>query len=155
MSTTEEREQKRYEMDESEIETLLQGQGHGTLSLAADGQAYAVPMSFGYATDRLYFLFRRPQEQSRKLTFIEETDRASFLVTDVGSKHDWASVLIEGPVKEVPEDAWEALVDAIDANAWFPSLFSETDPMQSLVGYELLAERKTGRKSAGYDPAAR
>jgi nitroimidazol reductase NimA-like FMN-containing flavoprotein (pyridoxamine 5'-phosphate oxidase superfamily) len=154
MSTTEERE-RRFEMTDTEVEDLLQRQGHGTLSLASGGQAYAVPMSFGYADDRLYFVFRRPREQSRKLTYIEATDRASFTVTDVASKHDWASVLVEGPVREVAEDDWDELFEAVEGNAWFPSLFSETDPMQSFVGYELLAERKTGRKGTDYDPEGR
>jgi nitroimidazol reductase NimA-like FMN-containing flavoprotein (pyridoxamine 5'-phosphate oxidase superfamily) len=154
MSTTEESE-RRFEMSDREVEELLERRGYGTLSLASDGQAYAVPMSFGYADDRLYFVFRRPDERSRKLTYIEETDRASFLVMDVASKHDWASVLVEGPVHEVPEDDWDALFEAVEGNAWFPSLFSETDPMQSFVGYELLAERRTGRKGGSYDLGSR
>lgn len=139
-----------FEMTRAEAESMLRTHGHGTLSLADGGEAYAVPMSYGYDGD-CYFVFRQPGEQSRKLTAIQATDRAALLVTDIRSKHDWASVLAEGPVEEVPDAEWDSLRAALEGNAWFPSLFSETDPMQRFRGYRLVPERVTGRRGADYE----
>ncbi len=129
---------------------MLQTARHGVLSLAVDDEAYAVPMSFGYDGEGLYFIFRRPATGSRKLEFIRETDRAAFVVSSMATKHDWASVVVEGPVVPVDDDGWSALLDAFGEDVWFPSIFSETDPREDFVGYYLVAERATGRKGADY-----
>jgi nitroimidazol reductase NimA-like FMN-containing flavoprotein (pyridoxamine 5'-phosphate oxidase superfamily) len=139
-----------FEMTDRAAAAMLRSHGHGTLSLADGGEAYAVPMSYGYDGD-CYFVFRQPREQSRKVAAIEATERAALLVTDVRSKHDWASVLAEGPVEEVPDAEWDSLLAALEGNAWFPSVFSETDPMQRFRGYRLVPERVTGRRGADYE----
>lgn len=144
------RPDRQFEMSEDEIDAVLRRCGHGTLSLARDGEAYAVPMSFGFDGDRLYFVFRRPAERSRKLEFVEETERASFLVSDVDSKDDWGSVLVEGRLEAVGGGDWDALLEAVEGNAWFPSLFSETDPMQDFLGYALTPEFVSGRRGTAY-----
>jgi nitroimidazol reductase NimA-like FMN-containing flavoprotein (pyridoxamine 5'-phosphate oxidase superfamily) len=115
-----------------------------------DGEAYAVPMSFGYDGEGLYFIFRRPAARSRKLEFIRGTDRAAFVVSWLTTKHDWASVVVEGPVVPIEDDGWPELLDTIGENAWFPSIFSETDPRKDFVGYYLVAERATGRRGADF-----
>jgi hypothetical protein len=142
--------ERKFEMSDEEIERMLRTAGYGVLSLAANGEAYAVPMSYGYDGEGLYFVFRRPAERSRKLEFIEETDRAAFVATDVSTKHDWASVVVEGPVVPVDDGDWSDLLEAIEESAWFPSVFSETDPRRDFLGYYLVAERATGRKGGDF-----
>lgn len=152
MPTTEELPagERRFEMSEREVEQVLKTAKYGVLSLAVADEAYAVPMSFGYDGEGLYFVFRRPATGSRKLEFVEGTGRATFVVADVATKHDWASVLVEGPIGPVDDGEWPALLDALDEGAWFPSVFSETDPREDFLGYYLVAERATGRKGADY-----
>lgn len=45
------------------------------------------------------------------------------------------------------DEEWDALEDAIEENAWYPSLFSEADPMQGIQGWVLEIEELTGRRS--------
>jgi hypothetical protein len=136
------------EMEEADAEELLRKEGVGVLSLADEGQAYGIPVSFGYADGHIYFVFLRPGEESRKLSFAEATTEASFLVFERPSKHNWESVIARGTLRRVGDDEWDRLVDAMADNAWFPSLFAETEPMQDLVGFDLAVESITGMQSA-------
>lgn len=118
------------------------------LSLARDGEAYGVPVSFGYdGTDRLYFVFLRVGEESRKEAFAASTERASFTADDVESKHVWRSVIVHGRIREVADDEWETVRESIDDNAWYPSLFSEAEPMRDIQGWVLEIEETTGQKN--------
>lgn len=135
------------EMDAAEAESLLHEEGYGILSLAADGEAYGVPLSFGYDGEAVYFIYIRGSENSKKTRFARATDRASFLVYRVTGKHDWESVVVTGALEEVTDDEWPTLVDAIDDNAWFPSLFSQSEPMDDFVGWRLVVEEISGQHS--------
>lgn len=135
------------EMTAEEIDTFLRSQGFGILSLASDGEAYGIPISFGYDGARLYFILLRPGSESKKEEFIRSTDTASFLVYDVADKHNWQSVIVTGRLEPVDNESWPALRDAIEDNAWFPSLFSETQPMQDILGWRFVIEEMTGQKS--------
>lgn len=137
------------EMSTDEAETVLRQQGFGVLSLARDGDAYGIPLSFGYDGTNLYFVLLRPGEQSKKEEFIRETETASFLVYDVTDKYDWRSVVVTGRIEPVDDDEWPAVRDALEDNAWFPSLFSETQPMQDILGWKLVVDTVTGQKSDG------
>lgn len=156
MSTTPEAPsgERKFEMTDEEVERMLRAADYGVLSLAADDEAYAIPMSFGYDGEGLYFVFRQPAERSRKLEFIEETGRAAFVVSSVATKHDWASVVVEGPVMSVRDEDWSVLLETLGEDAWFPSVFSETDPRRDFLGYYLAAERTAGRKGADFETGA-
>lgn len=136
-------------MQETEIDFFLRSQGYGTLSLAADGDAYGVPVSFGYDGDHLYFIFLQFGVDSQKRAFADATDTASFLVSQVNSKFDWQSVIVTGQLREMRDDEVTHGRDVMADNAWHPSLFSEADPMGDLKGYVLDIEAKTGRKGSG------
>ncbi|SEP20470.1 Pyridoxamine 5'-phosphate oxidase [Halogranum amylolyticum] len=135
------------EMSGEEAERFLRQQGFGVLSLARENEAYGIPISFGYDDENLYFVLLRPGAQSKKEAFIRETETASFLVYDVDDKHDWRSVVVTGRVEPVDDDEWPALRDALEENAWFPSLFSETQPMQDILGWRFVVDEITGQKS--------
>lgn len=74
------------------------------------------------------------------------------MVTDVATKHDWASVVVEGPVAPVRDEDWSDLLDVLDGSTWFPSIFSETEPLREFPGYYLAVERATGRKGGDFAP---
>lgn len=138
-------------MSETEIDRFLTRQGIGILALARANDAYSVPLSFGYdGDDRLYFVFLQGAPASRKAEFAAATERASFSAYEVASRDDWESVHVEGPLAEVGDENWDDLVAAIEDNAWYPSLFRESEPMADFRGYALLAEEVTGlRGDAG------
>jgi hypothetical protein len=145
-----------YRMDTPAAKVVLERADTGTLALCADGETYAVPMSFGYDGDRCYFAFLESGEESRKVAFAAETDRACLTVTDTageeGDGDDWASVVARGPLDPVPEGAWDELQSALSANAWHPSLFGASSPMRGVTGYVLTVAELTGRHGSEYDP---
>jgi hypothetical protein len=136
-------------MDDQTARQFLAEQGFGVLSLADDGEAYGIPITYGFdaEADCLYFVYLRPGETSRKERFSEATERASFLTFDVPSRDEWRTVIVEGTLRAVDDDEWPALRDALEDNAWFPSLFSESEPMQDLLGWALDVERVSGMHS--------
>ena len=138
-----------HEMDGETARAFLREQGFGVLSLASDGEAYGIPISYGYdaEADRLYFVFLRPAATSKKERFGAATERASVLVFDVPSREEWRTVVVGGTLRTVADDEWPAVRDALEDNAWFPSLFSETEPMQDIVGWTLEIEEVTGMHS--------
>jgi nitroimidazol reductase NimA-like FMN-containing flavoprotein (pyridoxamine 5'-phosphate oxidase superfamily) len=139
------------EMDDATARAFLREQGFGVLSLAVEDTAYGVPISYGSDGDaeRLYFVFLRPGERSRKERFAEATERASFLVFDVPSREEWRTVIAAGTLRVVDDDEWPAVRAALDDNAWFPTLFSETEPMRDIVGWALDVDEVSGMHSRG------
>lgn len=133
-------------MDDDRIRAFLADQGVGVLALADGDVPYVVPMSFGFdGGETLYFVFLLFGEESRKETLAERAGRASFLVYDAESAHEWRSVRLTGRLSEVVEgDAeWSKLRDAME-NAWHPDLFSGANPMRGIAGYRFEVEDWTG-----------
>jgi nitroimidazol reductase NimA-like FMN-containing flavoprotein (pyridoxamine 5'-phosphate oxidase superfamily) len=134
-------------MAERDIDELLTSHGYGTLSLARDGDAYSLPISFGYAgASRLYFLFLLDSATNRKVTFAEATDSASLLIASVRGRFDWESVRAAGPIRRVdPDDPeWDDLVDAIDDNALFDSSYLRAGSLEDVQGWAMDVETLTG-----------
>lgn len=136
----------RIEMPDEEVDRILTEEGVGVLSLADDGVAYGIPLSFGYDADRsrLYFVFLRPGETSRKTEFAASTSRASFTVWQFPSHDEWQSVIVEGELHPIEDDEWSRVHDVLEDNARYPSLFSETEPMQDILGWELRIDHRSG-----------
>lgn len=137
------------EMDDETARQFLHDQGFGVLSLADDGVAYGIPISYGYdmESECLYFVFLRPGEKSQKERFSEATERASFLVFDVPSRDEWRTVIAAGTLRAVDDDEWPAVRDALDDNAWFPTLFAESEPMRDILGWALEVDDVSGMHS--------
>lgn len=136
------------EMNDQQIDRFLRRQGFGVLSLSDGTEAYGVPVSFGYdGESRLFFVFLRVGEQSKKERFAERTNTASFTTYEVVSKHNWRSVIASGTLRRVADDEWDDVVKTIDDNAWYPSLFSEAEPMQDIQAWELQIEEVSGQSS--------
>jgi nitroimidazol reductase NimA-like FMN-containing flavoprotein (pyridoxamine 5'-phosphate oxidase superfamily) len=138
------------EMTEAEIEQFLYEQGHGILSLADDADAYGVPISFGFDGDLLYMSLLEFGEDSRKIGYLEETDTACLTTYDVSTRFDWKSVVVRGEFREVDEDNEEYMDSILDENAWFPTIFPPTDPMQGVRHLELVPDEWSGRKGQAY-----
>jgi len=134
-------------IDEERVEELLQEAAHGVLSLARDGEAYAVPVNYDYDADR--FLFRLGEEaDSRKIAFADATETAPLVVYDVAAPDDAWSVLVRGAIRRLSDDE-RAAVDDADINAEFPPfhLFDETVESLDIALYELTPSEITGRQT--------
>jgi translation initiation factor 6 len=132
-------------MTDAQIDTFLTEQGTGVLALAASDEAYAVPVSFGYADGRCYFAFFRFTDEPTKAAYAEATETACLAVYEVESAFRWKSVLAFGPLESVGPDRWDEVGAAIGENAWSPDL-STIGPRQGSVDtYVMPVETVTGR----------
>ena len=138
-------------MDREEVDEFLREQGTGVLSLAVDGEAYGIPMSFGYDGERLYFFLIRFGDDSEKIDFADATTRASFTTYSFKDSHHWRSVLVRAPIERVPEERLDAAKEALFDNAQFASLFPYGEPMTERPRFELAVEEVTGQKGQGYE----
>jgi hypothetical protein len=136
-------------MPDADVDQFLTETGVGVLSLARDGEAYGIPVSFGYDADagRIYFVFVGFGEESQKEEFAAATTRASLLAYEVEGTDKWRSVVVDGPLAEVDDDEWQHASETIGENAWYPSLFREADPMRGLRVFALDVDSKSGLHS--------
>jgi len=132
-------------LDQSEIETLLEDANAGVLSLTDGTETYAVPESFGYDGEHLYFQFVY-DEGSQKMSFIETTEVATFTVF---TENPAKSVIVRGRFDPVPDDDEPRATAAITENAEIPALnvLSETAPENlSMTLYRLTPTEVSGRQ---------
>lgn len=137
-------------MNDTEIEETLIDVGFGTLSLASDGEAYGVPISFGYTEDRIFMNLLRFGDSSKKLEFQEKTEIACLTASEVHSRFDWKCVIVTGPLRSVDESEREFMEATLEDNAWSPSLFPPTGPMEEVRHLELEVDKASGRKGQKY-----
>ncbi len=133
------------EMTENEIGEFLKEHGTGILSLTDSEETYAVPESFGYDGDRLYFQLVY-DEGSQKMAFIETTEIATFTVS---TENPTRSVIVRGTLEKVSEDEEIVATNAIAENSELPTL--NVIPDQSLEDlmmeyYQLIPRERSGRK---------
>lgn len=134
-------------MDRESVEERLEETQVGVLGLANGTEAYAIPVAFQFLGDRLCFRLSRV-DGSRKMAFIESTDRATFVVYGFDSPSDSWSILIEGPIRVLSDAESEQFDDAL-INKWFAQLRVFDEPIDEieLVLVELEIESMTGRET--------
>lgn len=136
------------ELDDYEIEDFLHDRGLGVLGLAAEGDAYTFPVAFAYddVADRCIFRFVM-DEGSLKREFVQETERASLTAYEWHGEDEWKSVVLRGPIRQVPDD------DLAQAAALFSDVgteaalevFNEPIAEYETAWYELAVDEMTGR----------
>lgn len=139
------------EMDDEQVDRTLEELGHGTLSLARDGEAYGVPVSFGYDGDRVFLYLLKFGDDSKKLAFGDDTETASLTAYEMDSKFDWRSVIVSGSLHDVDDDDVEHMEEVMEDNAWFPTIFPPTEPITGSKRIELRVAEATGRKGEEYE----
>ena len=83
-------------LDDAAIESFLESQSVGTLSLAKGDESYAVPVAFTYdPADRDVYFRLGYAPGSRKREFIDATERATFVVA-AETEAGWTSVIARG-----------------------------------------------------------
>ncbi|MCU4926001.1 pyridoxamine 5'-phosphate oxidase family protein [Halobacteria archaeon AArc-dxtr1] len=140
-------------MDRSMIDELLTREGTGVLSLSDAGDTYAIPESFGYDGENVYFQFV-VVDDSRKLAFAETTDTATLTVY---TEEPAESVIVSGSLERVPEAAHSCAAAAIADNADIPTLnvFPDASVEElSMRFYRLVPDDLSGRTftNAGLKP---
>lgn len=145
-------------LSEEELDQRLQTADFGVLSLAREGEAYAIPVSFHYDDGRVLLRLgtedrgrhrgpRAPSEgDSEKIQFLEATDRATVLLYEAPAEDESWSVLLRGPIRPLSEEE-RAEISAADVNEWFAPfrVFDEAIEDVSYELYELDPDSVTGR----------
>lgn len=106
------------ELRREECDRLLRDSGSGVLSLSDGSETYAVPESFGYDGERLFFQLVWDTD-SKKMAFIETTELATFTAF---REEPAESVIVQGKLGPVPEDGQVLAATAIAENAVLPTL---------------------------------
>lgn len=133
-------------MDTDDIDDLLESNGWGVLSLARDDEPYSIPVSFGYDGEDVYIAFLEDSPDGKKFDFAGEGKTARLLVTDIGSRFDWQSIAVTGPLRRVDRDTpdWDHLVEALEDNGWFTAEFQRSDSLSDLHGWRLETDEVRG-----------
>lgn len=138
-------------MGAAEIAAFLDDRETGVLSLADGGEAYGIPVSFTYRESERALYFRLGYTpESRKRTFVDATEDAS--VTVYGETGDeWRSVVVRGPLSEVPESSVDpdvlAALDALDVP--FVTMYDRPTKDVRFRITRLDAEELTGCRGGG------
>lgn len=133
-------------MSESEVDSFLRERDSGVLSLSDGRESYGVPESFGYDGENVYFQMAYTDD-SRKMSFVETTDTATFTVfvdADVAS-----SVVVRGSIEPVPDGDELLAAHALAENSVVPVLNVSTQTSIDELGFEFYRLRPgeiTGRK---------
>ncbi|USZ68720.1 pyridoxamine 5'-phosphate oxidase family protein [Halorussus salilacus] len=133
-------------MDESEIDSFLREQDSGTLSLTNGEETYAIPESFGYDGENLYFHMAYTTD-SQKMEFIETTEVATF--TTYREDTSASSVIARGEIERVPESDEILASRAFADNTVVPVLnvsIEESIDQLDFDFYRLRPTELTGRK---------
>ena len=109
-------------MEPTERTAFLREMGYGTLALARDGEAYAIPMSYGYDGDRRFFFQFGSLDGGTKEEFLETTSRARLVVTEMDGVHEWRSVVAAGTLVPVPDVESTEAFERLATDASIPHL---------------------------------
>lgn len=136
-----------FGMREDDVREYLEEHDVGVLSLANDGEAYAIPVGYVYDDGSVHVRLG-DHPDSKKMAFLEETTEACFLLYDVDGNESW-SIVATGSL----DRADEAIADAFDEatiNEEFERLriFDEDVEAVALELYTLEVDTLTGRKTS-------
>ena len=135
-------------MDEEAIRGFLSSQSVGVLGLPTEGAPALRPMSFWFdGNSRLYF-FYLVGSSSRKTDLSNQATIARFLVYRAETPFNWRSVLLAGPISEVPDDERESLEESAELSGR-PDLLERASTAENTRFYQLHIEEQSGIKHLG------
>lgn len=130
-------------MSESEIDDRLRAGEHGILGLAAENDAYALPLSYHYDGDQFLLRVSEHDDNGEKGRFLETTETATFVCHEASTDESW-SVHVRGPIRKLEDDIGETTL-----NEWFQPfrLFDESVENVEFSLYSLRMESVVGRET--------
>lgn len=140
-------------MEREAVEAYIAGRGHGVLSLAAENESYAIPMSFGFDEPHERIVMDLVvTDDGTKWAYIEATETATAVLYDFANPEDWRSVVVRGSLDTVDQTeddfdrtvAWfvEQEEGVADDQRWFD------DPRADWQWVSLSIDEITGRRSS-------
>lgn len=136
-----------FGMDEAELADYLREHTTGVLALADAGDAYAVPVGYHFDGERLLIRLG-VHDDSEKLDYLTNTERATFVVYDTSREDRSWSVLARGTVHELSDEEQEAISDTVVNNLYDPiRVFGEDVDELAATVFEFRIEELTGRRT--------
>ncbi|WP_267642245.1 pyridoxamine 5'-phosphate oxidase family protein [Haloarchaeobius amylolyticus] len=137
-----------FGMEPDEVERRLAEQGHGTLALADDGDAYAIPISYHYSADDGRILVRlADHEDSDKMHYVEATTTATLVLYGSPESDESWSILVRGDLRPA-----EGLTDTQINELYQPlRVFGEDVAELEPTFWALHPDEVTGRRTGDVD----
>lgn len=144
------------ELKDVEIDQILIKNTSGVLAvLGDDGYPYAIPLSYGYVGQRLYF---HSANEGHKIDAIRNHDQVSFCVIDQDDviqetfTTHYRSVIVFGKATIITDDmekkkALEVLVEKYSPNFIEKGAREITDAFNQVSVIELIIEHKSGKSN--------
>ena len=151
MTTDELSDHGMVRMDEESIRGFLSSQSVGVLGLPTEGAPALRPMSFWFDGDTHLYFFYLVGSSSRKVGLSERATTARFLVYRAETPFNWRSVLLAGPIEEVPDNEREGLVESAELDGR-PDLLEQASTAENTRFYRLEIEEQSGIKHLGLPP---
>ena len=136
------------ELTRAEADTLLGEHETGVLSLARDGEPYAVPISYGYdAEDQRFYLRLVSTPESEKRRFLRASPGVQLVVYEEGDSV-YRSVIANGTLEEIPRE--ELTVEDVEqygeAKRPLFEIWGESRPSLNVRLYHLDPDSVSGRR---------
>ncbi|WP_435361145.1 pyridoxamine 5'-phosphate oxidase family protein [Haloarchaeobius sp. DFWS5] len=135
-----------FGMDDEELERRLTEHGHGVLSLADGGDAYAVPISYSYQDGR-FCLRLAAREGSEKMAYADATETASLVVYGSDSADESWSIVVRGDLVRADDITETEINERYQPLRVFGEDVAELEP----TVWELRPSEVTGRRTGGAD----
>jgi len=135
------------ELSDSEIDSFLGRHETGVISLAREGESYAVPISYGYDSEhRRFYLRLVSNPESEKRRFLRSTPHTRLVVYEEDDPV-YTSVVAAGTLREISRD--ELTVEHIeqygDARRPLFEIWGESLPALNVRLYRLDPDELSGR----------
>jgi hypothetical protein len=129
-------------MTDEELDEYLRENDVGVLSLADDGDAYAIPVGYYYDGERLVVRLGE-RDDSTKMDYLETTERATLVVYEKESEQSSWSVMVRGSLRELPPESDREINEQFEPFR----LFDETIEDVDAAVYEMEMAEVTGRRT--------
>jgi nitroimidazol reductase NimA-like FMN-containing flavoprotein (pyridoxamine 5'-phosphate oxidase superfamily) len=136
-------------LSEGEIDSFLGRHETGVISLAKEGQSYAIPVSYGYDSNhRRFYLRLVSNPESEKREFLESLPDCRFVVYEE-DEPVYTSVVATGTLREISRD--ELTVEDVEqygeAKRPLFELWGESLPELNVELYRLDPDELSGRRA--------
>ncbi|WP_135824077.1 pyridoxamine 5'-phosphate oxidase family protein [Halorussus ruber] len=131
-----------FGMTDEELDEYLRENDIGVLSLADDGDAYAIPVGYHYDGERLVVRLGE-RDDSTKMDYLETTERATLVLYEKESERSSWSVMVRGSLRELPPESDREINEQFEPFRLFNESIEDVDA----AVYEMEMAEVTGRRT--------
>jgi hypothetical protein len=131
-----------FGMTDEEADQYLRDGEVGVLSLADDGDAYAVPVGYHYDGQRLLVRLGE-RDDSTKMEYLENTGTATLVVYEKEDERSSWSLLVRGKLVELPSETDREINEQFEPFRLFGESVADVDA----AVFELRMDEVTGRRT--------